>query len=212
MVAFAVFYFGCNVKHLLSCSVHREHSAAYYCTCVLCKCMPDGHCCHRCMQCCTEHGPSAGKREKKKEELLQFPPQVWLHFWTVVSMLPRETKTAVERPKRMISLSFSLSIKSRICYHSNHLGENKLAVPCEVKWALNASSVHLMQCISKPVCDSRSIFWLLLCWIKKVNMVNLLVQKMKERYVQNFNVFCYFKSYAEMFPFQVCCQFSILRQ
>lgn len=90
-VASAVFYFGCKVKHLLSCTVHREHSAGYYCTCVLCKCMPDGHCrCCCCMWCLRERS-STGKREKKKEEALWFPPWVLLHFLTVADMLPRET-------------------------------------------------------------------------------------------------------------------------
>lgn len=71
-VALAVFYFGCKVEHLLSCSVHREHSAAYYCTCVLCKCMPDGHCCRRCMQCCTEGGPLQEKGKRKIRNSFDF--------------------------------------------------------------------------------------------------------------------------------------------
>lgn len=94
-VALAVFYFGCKVKHLLSCSVHREHSAAYYCTCVLCKCMPDGRCCRRCMQRCTEGGPLQGKKGKRKRRnsfdfLLEFD----FTSEQLRCMLPRETNAA----------------------------------------------------------------------------------------------------------------------
>lgn len=87
----AGFYFGCKVKHLLSLlSVHREHSAGYYCTCVLCKCMPDGHCCCCCCWMHRESSSLGAKGEKKKEEALWFPPSVLLLWSSVVNKLSTE--------------------------------------------------------------------------------------------------------------------------
>lgn len=69
-VASGGIYFGCKVKHLLSCSVSTGSvQQGYYCTCVLCKCMPDGRCC--CCCCMYREGSSWGeKREREKEEAL----------------------------------------------------------------------------------------------------------------------------------------------
>lgn len=144
-VAFAVCYFGCKVKHLLSCSVHREHSAAYYCTCVLCKCMPDGHCCRRCTQCCTEGGPLQGKGKRKRRNSFDFLLEFDFTCEQLRACCPEKRSLRQTKKNRFLCLS-SLSIKKRICYHGNHLGENKLNVPGEVKWALNGPSVPVSQC------------------------------------------------------------------
>lgn len=138
-VASAGFYFGCKVKHLLSCSVstgsiQRVIIALVYSVNV---CQMD--CC--CCSCMYREWSSLGKREKKKEEALWFPPSVLLPCSTVGCMLLREM-LAVTKPEGVIVfLSLVRKFVSISC-HGNHMRKNYLHSHKSIKYYF-----HHLRCI-----------------------------------------------------------------